>query len=774
MTASDDREVKSSVFNEHLEALIDNNYPNDSKTLLDVVITTFLIFRPEYIHAVIKQLAHLVQANHLIYKSKSPPFYSLNDIFNENSSSMALATKYQGSGGGGTSKFYSKKNQQQAPQQTQPTPFQTLTTLDEFVKQQQTTITKEAVYRAIRHHIIALFLDNQKKPTKLQPMVQIILPHLVHFHSQYLDTDYFELVNHYFLNSSKNHFLHPILQCMGEEIPEASAIMKEIINSQRLNILLFGKNHGFGANGHFTNTQLYEGVRSIENLIRILETHSSDIQNAVFVMWERYWMDTLPQTANITSLYYHVRQLLLYYIKMPLELRSMVKRLVFSFLKSLQLQVCQYDTKSIHIFTQLVPILFGIFTQSSIVGVESLVVVPDHFIQEYLEYFLKSYPSGHIVLVNIQRSITQLINTTLELDQSTSTQPITSILAFLTQAFAIPTGLPRPKLTQFVFGIFTQSLATFDRLLSLLTSSDNQIKTTSLQLLYTLESIGKTDNISSFWNFDRMEVLFDGLLDPIITDQSLLLIRLSNRHIVDPSSTLDSLFLRLVSHQHGENCTNNIVLLEEILLRNTHEITRILSLAQSNMFGLVQSPDSMTLSTKGYINQNLLILLQKLNSIVDLPAEIVSLATDTTHLYPESIQLLQYQLIASSMEKSKTDKMDIRNRLGSIVEGLTSANLSIRKLCLTILQEYIEMGIHSPLTSPSPTTTTNGHHNHSNNNGASPTNLTNDTLDNRKEFVLKYINHKIQSLKSNASDILPFLEEAINFIQLFSQHPTAL
>ncbi|GAM19673.1 hypothetical protein SAMD00019534_028480 [Acytostelium subglobosum LB1] len=756
------------------------------------------------------------------------------------------------------------------------------------------------------HHGHHHHQDGAKKK-KLNPLIQTLIPVIVSTQTEHLSTDYAHLLRYYFLVINKttqsqrfvqhmiesnmltqiikliksmlelldgptssndhssivillqNHFLPAIYHYIGADAdttpaqPYAERLLTLIINDDKLRVLLFGRDNGYGLNGHFSTSQLIEGLSILENLIQTLETFSSDTQTKVQQLLDRHWRESLLQSKDVTYHYWKVRQLLLYYNTMPQDLRDSVNRFLFNFLRHLELQPNKLTNNTMVVFKQLVPILFNIVCNAGTVSldqvqVEGLATNTDNILLEYLQFVLTRFKNYKLVLSTIKNSFVELLITTLVLDQMfsasnpTGVDATASLSSLLMPASSViflqhmlvnklqqqqatgKDGCAGDSLYHFIIETMIDNSSILDRLLVLLSTSDYHSKTLSIQMFYLVQfganHIGRK---LSYWETSstRIELLYKTLLDPITSDTALHLLRLLlSEHAIDPLATLESLFLQLTTNQNDTdiNCNNSIVLIEETLRSNMQHIERVIKMIRTSLFNKIQNVSisaGQTASTSGAppmrmpsgnltqvllqqqtpapslsssqprqntgnINCNLLILLQKLTGLTSVAEDVVALAVDAIHLYPESTQLLQFQLLASSMEHQ--DNADpsigvkinnfVKSRLGSIVEGLTSPNSSIRKMCLTILQEFIEMGYRQGLHNQSIDVSAVDDAMDielavaSTANGSSIVGV--DPYANKK-LSLDYINYKIAGLLlvSEASDTLLYLREAVDLIQIF-------
>eukprot|EP01132_Coremiostelium_polycephalum_P009272 gene9272-11364_t len=272
----------------------------------------------------------------------------------------------------------------------EPTPssqlLSKLSTLKTYIKEYNTNnksnnkIKDSEINRLIRKHIVSLFSTSSSSSSfssktlsldskKIQFILHSLLPSFTQRLLHNLISDYkpkeennivIELIDILMNDKSfqnqipllQTHFLHPILQCLGNEIEESTTstakILYQLINDDTRNELLFGRNFGFGVNASFSGSQLEEGYSSIQTLLKILIGYSSETQNRFYKQWEDFLTRKFTNNDQISQCFWQIRQLILYYNQLPLELCEMTKRVLFLFLKSLSKQKSQFDSKKLN------------------------------------------------------------------------------------------------------------------------------------------------------------------------------------------------------------------------------------------------------------------------------------------------------------------------------------------------------------------------------------------------------------------------------------------
>ncbi|KAF2076068.1 hypothetical protein CYY_002632 [Polysphondylium violaceum] len=621
-----------------------------------------------------------------------------------------------------------------------------------------------------------------------------------------------------------NNVVQPILQCINEGIFSNNAIelLKEIINSSNYNEILFGVNYeGFV----FTESQLQQGYKSIQLLLNTLESYSSTTQTLFFQLWEEY-LNTLftsqsivaistSSSSSISSLFWRVRQMLLYFNRFPLELRDMTKRILYSFI-SIMLEKNRFDSKVVSIYSQLTHICFYLSSCANDESTDEERDNIDLFI-EYIQFITTNFKPTHIIYTSVMKSIHQIISNITLIDSSymllgfkssidssnsnssaiggnssnnnpssnsNTSNPINDLVKNSIFTLDIKTiiqslyyilqilgsrnnssnsdDLHQQQLnTQILLSnIISNDVNSKNNILQLLKSNDTNLKPISIKLLIEMET-HSSSNV--FWNQEKIQILFKHLMDPNLFPLCLEFLGIIKEKCCE--SVLKSLLRNLILSYDSSNSNGSynqttttpstymgiIALIEEILVHSPPLTLIALQFIQSHLFTTTSATTSnnnnnnnnysfdMSANNSGSSNnindinnQNLLFLLQKIQSLVNTITQssppqqssytiITSSSSPTTTTTPDSvlnsivllmneiilfslkniddqngdIQLLQFQLISSivSTHSYEWHSNFIQEQLYIVVDGLVSQNTPIQNLCHTILKEFIN---HNP------------------------------------------------------------------------------
>lgn len=82
--------LSSSFFEADVEKLISWSYPNESKSPLDSVLSTFLLLHPEHTQTILHPIIQLIQRSSIKYNKRIPPFYAFFNIFTNSESRTEL------------------------------------------------------------------------------------------------------------------------------------------------------------------------------------------------------------------------------------------------------------------------------------------------------------------------------------------------------------------------------------------------------------------------------------------------------------------------------------------------------------------------------------------------------------------------------------------------------------------------------------------------------------------------------------------------------------
>ncbi|EGC35472.1 hypothetical protein DICPUDRAFT_152202 [Dictyostelium purpureum] len=317
-----------------------------------------------------------------------------------------------------------------------------------------------------------------------------------------------------------------------------------------------------------------------------------------------------------------------------------------------------------------------------------------------------------------------------------------------------------------------------DNIMSLLVLNDIGFKTISLKLLLEIEknSISQKQDDSSYWSSqEKIELLFTNLLEPNLFEsclEFLQIIKSSNYELI-VASLLQK--LAILSENSNENLSNAIItLLEELIIKDNQLIYQILKFVQSNLFnhyGNLINNDSnnsyygSTDFDSNYINRNLLILLQKLQNLTPtfsnnsnyygIINDLISQSLKNINNNNFNIQLLQYQLISNIIFNQPKYLTNLNNDHSSnlnqlkkeyhlnfynnyiyfLIQGILSSHFSVRVLCQTIIQEFI-----------------------------------NQNPQQHKKKVLDFLIYKLKSFSINSeyNNQIPLLRKSIESIQISS------